>query len=76
MITLNDTAIQLIRDNKQLKKAIINELDCTERALFYNLAKNSVSLTEVRVLNLVVEHSGKGLSELITGGKVNKLITE
>jgi hypothetical protein len=74
MIVLNDSALQSIRDNRALKKAIINQLDCTEKTLYLDLKNNSTKLTQLAIVNLIVEHTNRPLSELITGGKLSKLI--
>lgn len=74
MITLNETAIALIRDSKLLKKALLKEMGTTERMLYLDLAKNHVKLTQIRFINIIVEHTNRPLSELITGGVASKLL--
>lgn len=47
----------------------------SESNLYKNLNKNTPRLTEVAVLNTLVEHLQVPLSELITGGKLSKLLS-
>jgi len=76
MIALNDTAIELIRDSKILKKALIKEMGISERTFYNLLASNSTKLTELGSLNIIVEHTNRPLSELVTAPLANKLLGE
>lgn len=76
MISLTTEAIELIKDDKSLFNKIFVVLGITERTMYNYLNSNSNELIKVNCLNELVEHTQRPLSELITGGKLSKLLSK
>lgn len=76
MITLTPKAIELIKGDTPLFIKIQIALGVTERTMYNYVKSNSEELTKVAALNQMVEHTGKPLSEIITGGKLSKLLSK
>ncbi len=81
-IELTTEAIALIKSDQQLLYKVRQAIKTgdgqfiSESNLYKTMKKNSTRLTEVAVLNAIVEHTGLPLSEIITGGKLSKLLSK
>jgi hypothetical protein len=77
MITLTTEAAELIRDDKQLFIKIQIALGVSERTMYNYVNNNAQDLTKVSSLNELVAHTGRPLSELISGSdKLSKLLAK
>lgn len=76
MIVLTEKTIAAIKEDKQLKRKLVSVLDCTERMLHNYLVDNSRRFTELDVINTLVDHMQLPVSEIITGGKLSKLLSK
>ena len=76
MITLNTEALALIRADKKLQLKIQTILEVTERTMYTYLKNGSPEFTRLDIINEIVIYTDRPLSELITGGKLSKLVAK
>lgn len=76
MIQLTDEAIGLIKSDKPLFNKIFVAMGITERTMYNYVNSNSDELIKISCLNELVTHTGRPLSDLITGPKLSKLMSK
>lgn len=64
MIQLNESAIAAIKSDRQLFLKIQMALQVTEKTM-YNYFKQGNELTKIEVVNILVEHTDRPLSEFM-----------
>jgi len=81
IIQLTEEAISIIKKDQELLYKVRQCIKTgdgkfmSESNLYRSMAMNSPRLTEVAVLNTIVDHTGRPLSELITGPRLSKLMS-
>lgn len=76
MITLNETAINLIKKDRLLFIALQSALKVSERTMYNYINGNSEELTKLSCINALVEFTNQSLSDFIDGGKLSKLLAK
>lgn len=65
MILLTESAIGLIRSNKSLKRALMDEFNYSEKTLYIDLKNNSARFTQYGALCIIQYHTGLKLIDLL-----------
>lgn len=76
MILLNNEAVEIIKNDRDLFNKIMVALSVSERTMYNYVAKKSNDLTKVSALNELVEHTQRPLSELVTSNRLSKLLSK
>lgn len=76
MITLTQSAIANIKKDRILKTKLMTVLGCSEKQLYNYFNSNSRRFTELDVINILVDYMQVPVSEIITGGKISKLLSK
>lgn len=65
MTQLTNETIEQIRENKALRKALIDYFDCTERTFYSYLQDNNPQLTQVGALKVIAIYLKDEIENLI-----------
>lgn len=75
MITLTENTLAKIKSDRELKMKLAIVLKCSERMVDNYIRDNSRRFTELDSVNVLVDYTGMPLSDLVTGGKLSKLMS-
>lgn len=64
MVQLNENAIAAIKNDRELFLKIQMALKVTEKTM-YNYFKHGNELTKIEVINILVQHTGRPLSDFM-----------
>lgn len=76
VIKLKQQTVDFIKDEKPLFIKIQAALGVSEKTMYDYINKNSHNLTKLDSISTIVEHTGKPLSELVDGIKINRLLSK
>ena len=76
MIRLSQNALIELKDNSAFRLKVQGAISASHNTVMKYIEENDIRLTALDSINIITEHLNLPLSEVITGGKLSKLLAK